>query len=122
MLSGLNQWATANADLAFFLGFIAIALVFHALHPFMVGLNCATSRRIRYADIDVGRQIRKPYRLGMLAGAVALFALLHFGLEMHGAALIAGSAVVGLLVVLDYVQLYRDYPARPRPPSSRLRP
>lgn len=109
----LVHWLISNRDEAYFLGFVAISLGFYALYPFTIGLNHATSTDTSFKNIDIGRHIRKPHRLALVACAIVAFAALHFGLSMPGLALIGGGAMLGFLMVLDHRQIYRDYPRRP---------
>jgi hypothetical protein len=109
---GLLSWMEDHRDLAYFLGFVLLSLIVYGLFPFTIGLNHATSTQIPYRDINIGKQIQKRHRILLLAGAILVFAVLHFGLFMPGFALIGGATLLGALAVLDHLQIWRDYPLR----------
>lgn len=108
MLDSLNQWANLNSDTAYLVGFSIIVGIFYGLFPYKVGLNVATSTGIPFKVINVWGQIKKPHRLGLSLGAVAVFALAHFGLGAPVLALITGGLPIAALVATDYRQMQRD--------------
>ena len=108
MIDSFNEWATSNPDTAYLLGFSFIVAIYHSLAPYKLGLNVATSRGIPFKSIDVWGRIKKPYRGALSLGAVALFAFFHLGLGAPILALLAGSAPVAVLAVIDYRQMHRD--------------
>lgn len=107
---GLLHWLTSNPDLAYFLAFIVISLGFYGLYPFTIGLGHAASSHVPSKNLDIGKQIRKPHRLAITAAAIVSFAVLHFGLSMPLFAMFVGMALLAVLMVVDHVQIWRDYP------------
>lgn len=110
LLEAFNDWGTANRDLAYFLGFVAFALIFYYLHPFRIGLNQAVANDTAFHEMDVERQVKKPHRPILLASGIAAFAILHFVFGMAGLALIVGGVAIGALTIIDMIQIDRDNP------------
>lgn len=108
MIDSFKQWAASNPDTAYLLGFTFIVAIYHGLAPYKFGLNVATSRGISFKSIDVWGQIKKPHRGALSLGAIAMFAFFHLGLGAPLLALLAGSAPVAALAVIDYRQMQRD--------------
>lgn len=108
ILGGLLQWANAEPELAYLGGFLIIVAIFHALYPFRIALNCATSKGIPFKDFDVGRQVMKPHRLALVSAALLAFSFLLFGMNLPGLALIAGGTITAALVASDYAQIFRE--------------
>lgn len=108
MMAIINEWASTNPDMAYLIGFASIVVLFYGLLPYKFGLNVATSKDIPFRFIDVSGQIRKPHRLALSFGAVAVFAFFHYVIGAPLVALVLGSIPVAALVVTDYRQMERD--------------
>jgi hypothetical protein len=110
--NGLIHWLNDNRDWAYLGGFVVICLNFYGLYPFTIGLSYAASAGIPFKSMDIGKEIRKRHRVLLAACAILVFTTLHLGLSMPDLAAIGGGTLIGVLIILDHVQIYREYPPR----------
>ncbi len=93
-------------DIAFFLGFILINLVFLFLFPFYIGLNASSNLRKSFKFIEIGKFVSLSDRFIIALFSVGVFAVVLFVLRNGEVAIVLGFLISASFVALDYKRIY----------------
>jgi hypothetical protein len=102
------EWSAMTRDLMFLGGFVLILLGFLFVLPSYIALNAAVTTRIPSWRIPLRPAMRDRRRYYIAAASLAVFVIVFFGLALPATALILGFLVGLPLVVLDYINIYRE--------------